>query len=992
MTAQADRDAVWYVDRFTGLIGQHDIDGAAGIAEQAQRAGIPDAGRMIGLIHWLRGDRAAARARWEAAVAGGDDSSLAYLAAAAHSSFANVAERSTVMARLLEAVRGPNGEAVIGRIVAASRSAADFEADPVWATELLMDALREGVSTALEAYLLVCGISREDLASDPDTDPAVLEALIDMRSGMVAWYACSNPSLPEQAARTVIADDAESLIRALAGNAGLSLEVRSAAQQRLEQLVTGIGDVETSASIVESSSSAPGARSQSSDDISKKLPSIDAPRLAPGSSATRDLWHAVVAGDFEAALRETRTSSGMGATGSADPLESWACALALAWQADQQPESERSAAARAREAFEKLLASASPEQNVLATLSASLIAWRHSMDDLGMLLERAMGILERDVDGVPVYATVIDPPQLSTGSAHPWIVQWQADLHSLLDWLVEVFPRRAGAIALERGDLIAAEESFRQALGSNSPCDIGFAVNSLAFSILIPSERYDEAEALLLANAGSPWRSEAINSRSNLGIIAFRRGELARAQRLFAEVKRAGDAHTVPEATYYLALCERSRDQISNALRLLTEVMRASDSRYADMARCTHAETMLQAQRVNADPSELNSAGCYLRESGRREDAREAFLLAAAGGEPNALASLTWPLVLADEMDEAIAKFEQFAVAVGIYVEGTPANSEIRAFLRKAQANARSNAALAYLATGQEDRARELWREAAEQGHLEARIYPAVLAWRQGDQATACDLLSQVHHAEISIFASDMCEVLREGTGWFRGWAVDALDLIVFPTNADPLLVNNVAFERFSGPADRTTLMDALRGPARVGVPPSVAGLVQGLRMSGDPGASVEAFETSAIAMEAYLVALPEVMPDWDEDGPVPMFRGKFEEHVIDTLTEVGISYLTVGRESEAARVWSDRRVRNHPEALLGRAALSLREGKVDDARQLVSRILPWQRHRLESQLGEWIGECSQESERRWYEECRDVLRRVPGIKRPAPMAAAGGR
>lgn len=402
------------------------------------------------------------------------------------------------------------------------------------------------------------------------------------------------------------------------------------------------------------------------------------------------------------------------------------------------------------------------------------------------------------------------------------------------------------------------------------------------------------------------------------------------------------------------------------------------------MAQAAWAMLMLETEGSSADPSDLNSSGCYLREAGRAEAARSAFLLAAAGGDPNALASLTWPMVLADRMHESIADFENYADAVTRNTDEFPADAERRTHLRWARANAWSNAGLAFLATGQQDRALELWKQAAVVGHVEARVYPAVLAWRQGDRSKAFELLAnRIESYEVMEFAADMCEVLQEGTGWFLDWASDALDLVVSQPDADSLLVNNVAQARFAATQDDGALIEAVWSPARCGVPPAVASLVLRLRRRGETRASVEAFEECEPAMQAYVEALPSVMPESDSGSFIPKFRGMFDEQVTEARTEAGVSYVLLGRVDEAERLWRDPGARWFPEALLWRAILCLRAGKVDDAGTLIRRLLPAHRDLLERRLDHWIQNCSQEPERRWYQEGRDALLRIPGVGRP---------
>ena len=89
-----------------------------------------------------------------------------------------------------------------------------------------------------------------------------------------------------------------------------------------------------------------------------------------------------------------------------------------------------------------------------------------------------------------------------------------------------------------------------------------------------------------------------------------------------------------------------------------------------------------------------------------------------------------------------------------------------------------SNAGLAYLALGNRAEALRLWSEAGADGHPEAKLYPAVLAARDGDHKRAKKLLKRLSPSEIVDIQQDMGEVISEGTGWFSEWAGDALKLL----------------------------------------------------------------------------------------------------------------------------------------------------------------------------------------------------------------------
>ena len=181
-------------------------------------------------------------------------------------------------------------------------------------------------------------------------------------------------------------------------------------------------------------------------------------------------------------------------------------------------------------------------------------------------------------------------------------------------------------------------------------------------------------------------------------------------------------------------------------------------------------------QDPDADEIELNNAATLCLQDGHPYEAMAGFDRAASKGQPNALASLIWTRTLLGLMEDAIAAFENYFPRVSIWMDSiTP---DLREYFLPQLPNCKSNAGLAYLALGNRAEALRLWSEAGADGHPEAKLYPAVLAARDGDHKRAKKLLKRLSPSEIVDIKQDMGEVISEGTGWFSEWAGDALKLL----------------------------------------------------------------------------------------------------------------------------------------------------------------------------------------------------------------------
>lgn len=178
----------------------------------------------------------------------------------------------------------------------------------------------------------------------------------------------------------------------------------------------------------------------------------------------------------------------------------------------------------------------------------------------------------------------------------------------------------------------------------------------------------------------------------------------------------------------------------------------------------------------DADPVDINNAAWQLLRDGFLEQALVGFDRAASYGQPNALATLTWQLMLADRAEHAVQVYEDYFPRIENWMGMQDEFIQEETFSQIA--NSKSNAALAYLALDQAHTALRMWEEAAAADHIEAKAYPAVLAARDGDDRRARKMLRKLTANELAKFRADMDEVFEGGSGWFAAWARDALELI----------------------------------------------------------------------------------------------------------------------------------------------------------------------------------------------------------------------
>lgn len=172
---------------------------------------------------------------------------------------------------------------------------------------------------------------------------------------------------------------------------------------------------------------------------------------------------------------------------------------------------------------------------------------------------------------------------------------------------------------------------------------------------------------------------------------------------------------------------------------------------------------------------------------------------AAENGQPNSLATLLWSAVIDDETSLAIKDFEKCLPKTSGWIASEKARVDklwlvsqsdknlIIEFYNYQVSNSKSNAAIAYLANGQESRAMALWNEAAmNHGHIEARFYPIFHLCKTNPTASLGVLTNSFQKAELQELISDLVEVSSNGSGWFAKWADEGLMVLQKAVHSKP--------------------------------------------------------------------------------------------------------------------------------------------------------------------------------------------------------------
>jgi tetratricopeptide (TPR) repeat protein len=208
---------------------------------------------------------------------------------------------------------------------------------------------------------------------------------------------------------------------------------------------------------------------------------------------------------------------------------------------------------------------------------------------------------------------------------------------------------------------------------------------------------------------------------------------------------------------------------------------------------------------------ELSNQGHLLMQNGDQQKGLELIKQAAFNGQPNAISTYNWHLILKGQFEEAISITEKLVPVAIAWIEKEAQRLNKSWGINKQEVtlyinsylyqiyNMQSNAAVAYLATGKVKDAMEMWEEAAEKcNHLEARFYPIFHDGQKSPELMLRLLTKEFTKEELQNLVSTMVDVSTGGKGWFADWAKAGLNILQqaakktkYANNAGP--ISNVA-------------------------------------------------------------------------------------------------------------------------------------------------------------------------------------------------------
>jgi hypothetical protein len=206
----------------------------------------------------------------------------------------------------------------------------------------------------------------------------------------------------------------------------------------------------------------------------------------------------------------------------------------------------------------------------------------------------------------------------------------------------------------------------------------------------------------------------------------------------------------------------------------------------------------LQDFLLDNEDLRINDQGFLLLECGSKEQGIELIQKAAENGQPNALATLIWTNVIDDDIklainnfekcfpktDEWLAKEEQRIkdklLALGLEVSRWLNIYSFQIY------NSKSNAALAYLADGQDLVAMKYWEQVVRvHNHAEAKFF-SVFFTKKDDLDSLIPLLkNRFTKEELDSLILEFTEVASSGKGWFAKLAKEALIVLEKPAKEE---------------------------------------------------------------------------------------------------------------------------------------------------------------------------------------------------------------
>lgn len=384
-----------------------------------------------------------------------------------------------------------------------------------------------------------------------------------------------------------------------------------------------------------------------------------------------------------------------------------------------------------------------------------------------------------------------------------------------------------------------------------------------------------------------------------------------------------------------------------------------------------------------------------LRELGRDDEASVWVERAALAGWPQALSDVSLRLLVNGEHERAIDLFDTAAPACarrtteGPEVDQRFSLSYDRTVLLRHWLAARSLDALHRLARGGSDEsAAAVWERGRDRGDFWSSIHLAVLAASRGQSETATGSLALIGRRDRRL-ARAFFNAGVQGTGWFRDWAREGLnllaslpppssrapgqpqdgtqtqweassldargwsdlnapgasDLLGAPTGRDyPAARENLEAAAESGDDSAALQLGAVLEQegwgdeavdwydraAVAGWPNALGSVTWHHLLRGDHHACLDAFERARPACQARLQSLSSADPDVDW----------LPEQWLNARSNVALSRLALGGPPyEALAVWVEGAAMGHAESLVFPAILAMRGGREREAYLGIARM-----------------------------------------------------
>jgi hypothetical protein len=177
----------------------------------------------------------------------------------------------------------------------------------------------------------------------------------------------------------------------------------------------------------------------------------------------------------------------------------------------------------------------------------------------------------------------------------------------------------------------------------------------------------------------------------------------------------------------------------------------------------------------------LQSEGDRFSQEGEMELALDCYLDAAMLGNPNALGSYTWHLLLEGKCQEAIDGFEQAkGPAIDAFRSGKMKASDYAMKTVWSEiANAESNYALSRLGVGAKlGDAIAIWEPNLATGHTETRFFLAMAQHKVGEYDGRDATLAGMTDEQWSEMKDEMKDMSRNAKGFFQSWCAEGADFL----------------------------------------------------------------------------------------------------------------------------------------------------------------------------------------------------------------------